>query len=74
MVPETLGVRKERIELTYVDRRLRLKCSSCGHLNRVLVNKAFFEPHDQPEPEVKVMIPMFQPQQVTKCEKRNRIL
>jgi len=50
-------------------RRLRMKCPSCGHWNRVLVKKAFFEPDNQPEPEVKVMIPMYQPLQITKCEK-----
>jgi len=43
-------------------------------IGRVPVNKAFFEPHDQPEPEVKVIIPMFQPQRVTKCEKYRRII
>ena len=50
-------------------RNLRMKCSSCGYWNRVPVNKAFFEPDNQPEPKVKVMIPMYQPLQIMKCEK-----
>ena len=50
-------------------RKLRTKCSNCGHWNRVSVNKAFFQPDSQPEPKAKVMIPMYQPLQITKCEK-----
>ena len=47
-------------------RNLRIKCSSCGHWNRVLVNKIFVEP-DSPEPKVKAYIPMYRPLEVTKC-------
>jgi len=55
-------------------KHLRMKCSSCGHWNRVPANKAFFEPDNQPEPKVKVMIPMYQPLQITKCEKYGRTI
>jgi hypothetical protein len=44
-----------------------MKCS-CGYWNSVPVNKAFFEP-DSPEPKVRWMIPMYQPLQITTCEK-----
>ena len=47
---------------------LRMKCPNCGHWNRVSVNKVFFEP-DSSEPKVKIMIPIYQPLQITKCEK-----
>ena len=47
---------------------LKMKCSGCGHWDSVPVNKVFFEP-DSPEPKVEFMIPMYQPQQITKCEK-----
>ena len=45
-----------------------MKCSSCGHWNRVLVNKIFLE-QTSPEPKVQVMIPVYMPLQVTECEK-----
>jgi hypothetical protein len=47
---------------------LRMKCSYCGHWNKVPAIKVFFEP-DSTEPKVKVMIPMYQPVQTSKCEK-----
>ena len=55
-------------------RKLRMKCSSCGHWNRVPVYKAFFEPDNQPEPKVKVMIPMYVPLQVSECEKCRKVI
>jgi len=54
-------------------RTLRMKCSSCGHWNRVPVNKLFIE-QPSPEPKVKVMIPMYIPLQVSKCEKCGKIM
>ena len=54
-------------------RNLRMKCSSCGHWNRVPVNKIFVEP-DSPEPNVKVMIPMYEPLEVAKCEKCGKVI
>jgi len=53
---------------------LRIKCPSCGHWNRVPVNKAFFEPDNQPEPKVKVLIPMYEPLETSKCEKCGKII
>ena len=47
-------------------RRLRMKCSSCGHWNRVPVNKIIGE-QNIIEPQVKVLIPMYEPLEVTKC-------
>jgi len=44
-----------------------MKCPNCGCWNRVLVNKLFIE-QPSPEPKVKVMIPMYEPLQVSKCE------
>ena len=48
-------------------RRLRMKCSGCGHWNRVLVNKIFLE-QSSPEPKVQVLIPMYEPLEVVKCK------
>jgi len=54
-------------------RRLRLKCSSCGHWNRVSVNMVFIE-QPSPEPKVKIMIPMYEPLQVSKCKKCGKLI
>jgi DNA-directed RNA polymerase subunit RPC12/RpoP len=54
-------------------RTLRMKCPSCGHWNRILVNKLFVE-QLSPEPKVKVMIPMYEPLQASKCEKCGKII
>jgi len=35
--------------------RLRMKCSSCGHWNKIPVNKIFI-PQNSPEPKVKVSV------------------
>ena len=56
-------------------RKLRMKCSTCGHWNRVSVSKVFVE---QPSPidpnKVKTMIPMYMPLQFSRCEKCGEIL
>jgi len=52
---------------------LRMKCFSCGHWNRVPVNKVFVE-QDSPEPKVKVFIPMYLPLQASKCEKCGEVI
>ena len=54
-------------------KHLRLKCSSCGHWNRVSVNKIFIE-QNTIEPKVKVFIPMYEPLEVTKCKKCGKIV
>jgi len=43
-----------------IKRNLKMKCSNCGHWNRVPVNKIFIE-QPSPEPTVQVMIPMYEP-------------
>lgn len=52
---------------------LRTKCSSCGHWNRVPVNKIFIE-QPSPEPKVKVLIPMYEPLEVTRCKNCRKII
>jgi len=47
-------------------RKLRMKYPTCGHWNRVPVNKIFIE-QNSPEPKVKVLIPMYEPLELTKC-------
>jgi len=53
--------------------KLRIKCSHCGHWNRIPVNKIFIE---QPSsaPKVRVMIPMYEPLEVAKCEKCGKVI
>ena len=53
-------------------RKLRIKCK-CGHWNRVPVNKIFIEP-PSPEPKVKAFIPMYEPLEVSKCEKCGNVI
>ena len=53
--------------------RLRMKCSSCGHWNRVTVNKIFLE-QTSPEPKVQVLIPMYEPLETTKCRRCSKII
>jgi len=52
--------------------KLRMKCS-CDYWNRVPVNKIFLE-QPFPEPKVKVLIPMFEPTQLSKCKKCAKII
>ena len=53
--------------------KLRMRCPDCGHWNRISVNKIFIE-QPSPEPKVKVMIPMYQPLEVAKCEKCGKVI
>jgi len=50
-----------------------MKCSSCGHWNRVSVNKIFVE-QPSPESKVKVLIPMYEPLEVAKCERCGKVI
>jgi len=54
-------------------RKLRMKCSHCGHWNRVPVNKVFIE---QPtsEPKVKAYIPMYEPLKTETCKKCKNVI
>ena len=54
-------------------RNLRMKYSSCGHWNRIPVNKIFIE-HPSSEPKVRVMIPIYEPLEVSKCKKCSKII
>jgi len=49
-------------------RNLRMQCSACGQWNRVPVNKILIE-QSSPEPEIIVLVPMYEPLQVSKCKK-----
>jgi hypothetical protein len=55
-------------------RHLRMKCSNCGHWNRVEANKIFIEQPNPIEPKVKVLLPMYKPLQVSKCEKCGKVV
>jgi len=50
-----------------------MKCSDCGHWNTGSVKKVFVE-ENSPEPKVKVFIPMYEPLQVSKCEKCGKVI
>jgi hypothetical protein len=57
----------------FVKTNLRMKCSSCGHWNRIPVNKIFIE-QSSIEPKVKVLVPMYEPLQISKCNKCGKII
>lgn len=50
-----------------------MKCSNCGHWNRIQVNKIFIE-QNSPEPKVKVLVPMYEPSKVVKCRKCGKVI
>jgi hypothetical protein len=50
-----------------------MRCQACRHWNRVPVNKVVVE-RNSPEPKVKIFIPMYEPLQVSKCEKCGTIV
>lgn len=52
---------------------LRMKCSSCGHWNRIEVEKVLLEPESQ-EPKVKVFVPMYLPLRVETCEQCKSVI
>ena len=53
--------------------RLRMKCSNCGQWNKVPVNKILVQ---QPSSElkVKILIPMYEPLQVSKCKRCGKVI
>lgn len=52
-----------------------MKCPNCSHWNRVPANKIFLEPTSPIDPEkVKVLIPMYEPLQTSKCEKCGKVI
>jgi len=76
--PNCVVLKNRKLHASLVEnmkRNLKMKCSNCGHWNRVPINKVFVE---QPSPidpnKVKVMIPMYLPLQVSKCKKCGKII
>ena len=57
-----------------MERNLKMKCSNCGHWKSVSVNKIFIEQPNPIEPKVKVMIPMYEPLETSKCKKCGKII
>ena len=54
-------------------KNLRMKCPNCGCWNRVPVNKLFIE-QSTSEPKVKAYIPMYEPLEVVKYKKCNKVI
>jgi len=52
---------------------LRMKCRSCGHWNKIAVDKIFVE-QPTPEPKVKAYVPMYNPLQLFKCKKCGEVI
>jgi hypothetical protein len=50
-----------------------MKCSNCGRWNRIQVNNLFIE-QPTPETKVKVLIPMYQLLELSKCEKCRKLI
>jgi len=50
-----------------------MKCSNCGQWNKVPVNKILVQ---QPSSElkVKILIPMYEPLQVSKCKRCGKVI
>jgi len=53
--------------------KLRMKCSNCGHWNRIEVEKVLFNP-DNPEPKAQVFIPSYLPLREEKCSKCGSVI
>ena len=47
---------------------LKLKCSNCGHWNRVPASKIFIEQNTS-DSKVKAYIQVYEPSEVVKCKK-----
>jgi len=52
---------------------LRMKCSSCGHWNRVPANKIFIEQNTF-DSKVKAYIRVYEFLEVVKCEKCGKVI
>jgi Zn ribbon nucleic-acid-binding protein len=50
-----------------------MKCSKCGHWNRIEVEKVFFNP-DSPEPKVQVFLPSYLPLKTETCSKCGHVI
>lgn len=51
-----------------------MKCSNCGFWNRIEVNKIFIEQPNPVEPQVKALIPMYEPLKTEICKKCKSII
>ena len=50
-----------------------MKCSACGHWNRIEVNKLFMEQKFD-EPKVRAFIPMYEPLRTETCKKCRAVI
>jgi hypothetical protein len=55
-------------------RFLRMKCRNCGHWNRIEVDKIFIEQPNPIEPQVKALIPMYEPLRTETCKNVVKLL
>lgn len=53
--------------------KLRIKCPYCSHWNRLEVDKIFVE-QPSSESKVRVLIPMYEPLEISKCKNCGRII
>jgi DNA-directed RNA polymerase subunit RPC12/RpoP len=53
--------------------KLRMKCKSCGHWNRIDVEKVFLNP-DSPESKVQVFLPSYLPLKTERCSRCGQII
>ena len=70
---ETANKRREAKKKETEKVELKMKCSECGHWNNFKVNKVFIE-QPSSEPQVKVVIPMYEPLEVVKCKKCGKVI
>jgi len=54
-------------------RTLRMRCRSCGHWNRVPINKVLVR-QNSPESKDEILILMYEPLQISKCEECGKII
>jgi len=52
---------------------LRMKCSHCGHWNRVPASKIFIEQNTS-DSKVKAYIRVYEPLEVVKCKKCGKVI
>ena len=68
-----IGYQDTKARILNIKKSLKMKCPNCGHWNRVKVNKIFIE-QPSSEPKVKVLVPMYEPLEVAKCEKCGKVI
>jgi hypothetical protein len=70
---ERIESRRKSEERETAKTELKMKCSECGHWNKFMVHKVFFE-QPSSDPNVKVVIPMYEPLRVETCEKCKSVI